>query len=133
MRQESNAEALKEAAKGRAVLWLLCHYPETRETEERGAQAHALHEQLGILIWLFGSRMACYPLHTEQLIKTELLKRGIKEEGIVCSAEIEGIKESFDTVQEAFNVITAAKRQGITTIVCVSNAPVMANQVPAST
>jgi uncharacterized SAM-binding protein YcdF (DUF218 family) len=65
--------------------------------------------------------MAYYPSPTEQLIKTQLLERGVDTERIICSGEMKDISESLDTVQETFNVLRAARRQGITTIICVSN------------
>lgn len=104
-----------------AVLWLLGHYPNTPETDERVAKALALHRELGLPIWLFGSRMACFPETTEQLMKDQLLKQGVRPEAIICSADIAGSSESLDTVQEAFNVAAAARREGVQTLVCVSN------------
>lgn len=121
MPQDHEAKDSKRALKDNAIVWLLCHYPNTCETDERIAKAHALHLQLGLPIWVFGSRMACYPAATEQLIKAKLLKRGVNPDAIVCSGEMDHVPESFDTVQETINVVTAAKRQGIETIMCVSN------------
>lgn len=119
--RKREGEASKRRWEDKAVLWLLCHYPDTRETAERVAVAHALYVKLGVPIWLFGSRMACYPSATEQLIKAELIERGVSPEAIVCSGDMEHVPESFDTVQETINILMVAKRQGIDTIICVSN------------
>lgn len=116
-----NAEALGSARPNRAVVWLVCHYPDTSETDERVVMAHSLHVTLRVPIWLFGSRMACYQAATEQLIKAKLLKRGVNPDAIICSGDMDHVPESFDTVQETTNVLAAAKQQGIDTIVCVSN------------
>lgn len=107
--------------KGQTILWMLCHYPETTEASERVAMAKALNQRWRLPIWLFGSRMACYPLPTEQLLKAQLVQEGVPSEDILCSEDFAGTPESHDTVQEAMNVAAAAKQRQITTIICISN------------
>jgi uncharacterized SAM-binding protein YcdF (DUF218 family) len=107
--------------KGAAVIWLLGHYPNTPETDERVAKACTIHFELGFPIWIFGSRMACFPDTTEQLIKEQLVKQGVKPEFVVCSVDTNIRSESLDTVQEAFNVAAAARYRGVETLICVTN------------
>lgn len=59
-----------------SAIWLLCHYPDTAETNERVAKAAALHRKSGDPIWLYGSHSARYPESVEQLIKQKLVCEG---------------------------------------------------------
>lgn len=79
--------------------------------------AKALNQRWRLPIWLFGSRMACYPLPTEQLLKAQLMQEGVPSEDILCSEDFAGTPVSHDTVQEAMNVAAAAKQRQITTII----------------
>jgi hypothetical protein len=120
-RDRADARALGVMNRDRTVLWLVCHYPETPETDERVAVTHSLQKELGIPVWLFGSRLACQQAATEDLIKAKLLTRGVSPDAIVCSGDMGHIPESFDTVQETLHVLAAAKARGIETIICISN------------
>ena len=44
-----------------AVIWLVCHYPDHVEADERVRAAAELQRVLGLPIWLFGSVSAQYP------------------------------------------------------------------------
>lgn len=103
-----------------AVIWLLCHYPDVDETDERVKKAVQLQRELGVPVWLYGSSSARYPASVERLIKQKLIARGIKPDAVLCSADLVA-ERSLDTVQEAHNVVAEAKRQNVQTIFCVSN------------
>ena len=103
------------------IIWLLCHYPDTAEAEERVAKAAALHQELGAPIWLYGSSSARYPASVEQLLKQKLIRQGVVPQAITCSGELSGDRLSLDTVQEAKNVALDAKAKGVSRLVCVSN------------
>lgn len=104
-----------------AVIWLLCHYPDTAEADERIETAAVIHKRWGLPIWLYGSSSARYPESIERLIKHKLVSKGIDPAAVVCSGDEPGANLSLDTVQEAYNVAADAKRKGIGTLVCVSN------------
>ena len=80
---------------------------------------------LGLPIWLFGSVSAQYPESVEGLLRRKLLAEGVPGEctqgARPASADRRDASESLDTVQEAANVLTAARHDGVTTLVCVSN------------
>lgn len=124
--QDAVAPLAKDTFNGRqsnprAVIWLLCHYPDTEEAAERVKAASALQRLLGVPIWLFGSASARYPTSVERLLKQRLIENGVDPEVPVCSADRGDISQSLDTVQEALNVVALACRDGITTLFCVSN------------
>src|SRR2546427_8129727 len=106
-----------------AVIWLLCHYPDTEEADERVRAACTLYHALGLPIWLFGTASARYPASVERLLKEKLVAAGVPSEMVVCSADRRDGRPSLDTVQEAHNVASAAVRDGINTLVCGSNQP----------
>lgn len=108
-------------ADARAVIWVLCHYPDTAEADERVSTAMRLHGRYGLPIWLYGSCSARYPESVERLLKRKLVALGVSAEAVSCSADVPGASVSLDTVQEAYNVAAQAQRQGIRTLVCVSN------------
>lgn len=103
-----------------SVIWLLCHYPDTVEADERVAKVAALHRKSGDSIWLYGSNCARYPESIEQFIKQKLLREGIVPDAILCSSDF-GSAPSLDTVQEAYNVAAKANRQGVRMLFCISN------------
>lgn len=105
----------------RVAIWLLCHYPDTAEADERIEAAVRLHRQRGLPIWLYGSSTARYPESVERIIRGKLLGRGVGPEAVICSGDLPSSTPSLDTVQEAQNVTAAARRQGIQTLLCVSN------------
>lgn len=105
----------------RSVIWLLCHYPDTHETDERVEAASQLHRRWGFPIWLFGSSTARYPASVERMIKKKLSDQGIDPSAVVCSGDLPCSGFSFDTVQEAHNVAVMAKQQAVGTLLCVSN------------
>jgi hypothetical protein len=104
-----------------AVIWLVCHYPDHPEADERVRAAAELQRVLGLPIWLFGSASARYPQSVEGLLRQKLLAAGVPSVAVLCSADRRDASESLDTAQEAANVLTAARHDGITTLVCVSN------------
>lgn len=106
-----------------SVIWLLCHFPDTVEADERVERAAQLHKEWGIPVWLYGSSSARYPDpdSTERLIKQKLIRRGVDPGMIICSGDLPHATLSLDTVQEAYNVVTEAKRKGVKTLFCVSN------------
>ncbi len=112
---------LKAELQHRAVIWLLCHYPNTEEADERVRVASALHRAIGLPIWIFGSATARYPASVESLLKKKLLEAGIPPEAVVCSADQGDVLDSLDTVQEIANVFEMVSRRGVTTLICVSN------------
>jgi len=109
------------AGRPSAVIWLVCHYPDHAEADERVRAAAELQRVLGLPIWLFGSVSAQYPESVEGLLRQKLLAAGVPSVAVLCSADRRDASESLDTVQEAANVLTAARHDGITTLVCVSN------------
>lgn len=111
----------RSAAGMPAAIWLLCHYPDTAEIDERIATVIQLHRQWGLPIWLYGSRTARYPESVERIIRRKLLDRGIDHEAVICSGDLSSAVPSLDTVQEAQNVAAAARQKGIQTLLCVSN------------
>jgi uncharacterized SAM-binding protein YcdF (DUF218 family) len=104
----------------RAVIWLLCTYPETREADERVQAAARLQRQLGLPVWLFGSRSAQYPTPVEQTLRDKLVAAGVPADAVACSAQLT-TAVTLDTSQEALNVATTARARGIDVLVCVSN------------
>lgn len=104
-----------------AIIWLLCHYPDTVEVDERIGAAVRIYAQCKLPIWLYGSSSARYPDSVERLLKQKLVTQGIPSEAVLCSADVPGLTASLDTVQEAYNVSAEAARRGIRTLVCVSN------------
>ncbi|MEW6544254.1 MAG: hypothetical protein AB1411_11655 [Nitrospirota bacterium] len=104
-----------------SVIWLLCHYPDTAEADERVERAVALYLQSRAPIWLYGSNSARYPESVEQLLKRKLVLKGVAPEAITCSGELSAARLSLDTVQEACNVAADARANGVGTLVCVSN------------
>lgn len=104
-----------------AVIWLLCHYPDTVEADERVWAAVQIHAQWKLPIWLYGSSSARYPESVEHLLKQKLMAWGVPSETVLCSADMPGMTASLDTVQEVHNVSAEAARRGIRTLVCVSN------------
>lgn len=104
-----------------SVIWLLCHYPDTKEIDQRVDKAAALHFESGFQIWLYGSASARYPQAVERHIKGKLVARGVVPQQIQCSGDLAGVGPSLDTVQEAFNVAADARKRGIKRIICVSN------------
>lgn len=104
-----------------SVIWLLCHYPDTKEIDERIDKAAALHFESGFPIWLYGSASARYPQAVERHIRDKLVARGVVPQQVQCSGDLEGVGPSLDTVQEALNVAANAKKRGIKRIICVSN------------
>lgn len=111
----------RSAAGMQAAIWLLCHYPDTAETDERIEKVIQLHRQRGLPIWLYGSSTARYPESVERIIRGKLLDRGIDHEAVICSGDLSSSAPSLDTVQEARNVAAAARQKGIQTLLCVSN------------
>lgn len=105
----------------KAVIWLLCHYPDTLEADERVRAAAQAYARWGLPIWLYGSSSARYPDSVEQLLKRKLVARGVPADAVTCSADVPGVSPSLDTVQEAYNVAISAKIAGCTTLVCISN------------
>jgi hypothetical protein len=104
-----------------AVIWLVCHYPDHPEADERAQSAAELHRALGLPIWLFGSVSAQYPEGVERLLKKKLVAYGIPPDAVLCSGDRAEGSESLDTAQEAANVLAAARHDRVTTLVCVSN------------
>jgi len=104
----------------RAVIWLLCTYPETREADERVQAAARLQRTLGLPIWLFGSRSAQYPTPVEQTLRNKLVAAGVPADAVACSIELT-TAVTLDTSQEAVNVAATARARGIDALVCVSN------------
>jgi hypothetical protein len=103
-----------------AVIWLLCHYPDNAEMDERVAKALEIQQELGLTIWLVGTASAKYPASVEKMIKLDLMKKGAAPGKILCSSELE-ISESLDTIQEITNVFDTAVKKNIETVLCVSN------------
>jgi uncharacterized SAM-binding protein YcdF (DUF218 family) len=103
------------------VIWLLCHYPDTPEADERIERAVAEHRRAGHPIWLFGTAQAGYPEPVDRLIKRKLIARGVAAEAVRCASDDPAASPSLDTVQEADNVVAAAKREGVQRLICVSN------------
>lgn len=103
------------------VIWLLCHYPDTEECDERVRAAARLQRSLGVPIWVFGSVSAQYPESVERMIKAKLLNEGTAEEMVVCSTDRADPTASLDTFQEAVNIMTAAEHDGVLRIYAVSN------------
>jgi hypothetical protein len=103
------------------VIWLLCHYPDTAETDERVARAVAEHRRTGHPVWLFGTCQAGYPEPVDRLIRRKLTACGVAPAAIRCGSEELAAAPSLDTVQEADNVVAAAKREGVRTLIGVSN------------
>lgn len=104
----------------RAVIWLLCTYPETAEADERVQAAARLQRTLGLPVWLFGSRSAQYPIPVERTLRERLVAAGVPADAIACSAELTDAV-TLDTSQEAVNVAAVARARGIEVLVCVSN------------
>jgi uncharacterized SAM-binding protein YcdF (DUF218 family) len=104
-----------------SVIWLLCHYPDTAEADERVAKAAALHQESGDPIWLYGSNSARYPESVEQLLKHKLVLKGVAPDAVTCSGELPTARPSLDTVQEARNVAADARAKGVRMLVCISN------------
>jgi len=104
-----------------SVIWLLCHYPDTAEADERVEKAAQLQKELGIPVWLYGSSSARYPEATERLIKQKILHRGVASDAVVCSGDLPRPAISLDTVQEAYNVVAEARKKGVETLICISN------------
>ena len=104
-----------------AVVWLLGHYPDTAETDERIQRAVQLHRQWGFRIWLSGGQCARYREPIERAIRAKLITQGIASEAILCVGEWVGNTSAMDTVQEVRQVIQAARDQGVQTLLCVSN------------
>lgn len=115
------AAPLNELIRGKAVIWLICHYPETEEARARVQAACFLQRALDLPIWIFGSATARYPETVEILLRRQVLSDGIPPEAVFCSQQCDGVSETLDTVEEAFNVAALAKQNGISTILCVSN------------
>lgn len=115
--------ASREASAGirTAVIWLLCHYPEVEETDERVRKAAEVQRALGIPVWLYGSSSARYPESVERLIQRKLVQYGTAADQVFCSADLQIDGRSLDTVQEARNVAAEAKRRNIDTVYCISN------------
>jgi len=111
----------RSGAAPNSVIWLLCHYPDTAEADERVERAAQLQKELGIPVWLYGSSTARYPDSAEGMIRQKLLRRGVNPKAIICSGDLSHTAPSFDTVQEAQNVAAAAKQNGVKTLVCISN------------
>lgn len=107
--------------RGSAAIWLLCHYPDTPEADERIQKATQIHKQWGLPIWLYGSSSARYPESVERLLKKQLVRCGVAPGVVVCSGDTPGSPLSLDTVQEAMNVAADAKRKGVQSLVCISN------------
>src|SRR5260370_39168630 len=59
-----------------AAIWLVCHYPDHAEADERVRAAAELQRALGLPIWLFGSASARYPESVEARLRTKLLADG---------------------------------------------------------
>lgn len=104
-----------------AAIWFVCHYPETGEADERAAAVRALHESLGLPIWLFGTCLARYERSVEVMLKEKLVQLGIRPQAIFCSGDLEGIGDCLDTIQEARKVVGVARQTGLTLLFCVSN------------
>jgi len=115
----SSVQRLPKAVE--SVIWLLCHYPDTKEIDERVKKAAALHFEIGFPIWLYGSASARYPQAVERHIKGKLIARGVVPQQVQCSGDLADVGPSLDTVQEALNVAADAKKRGIKRIICVSN------------
>jgi uncharacterized SAM-binding protein YcdF (DUF218 family) len=111
----------KIPSSGKAVIWLLCHYPGTPEADERVQAAASVYFQSRLPIWLYGSSSARYPDSVERLLKHKLAARGVPSDAVICSDDVPGTPPSLDTVQEAINVATTARATGIKTLICISN------------
>lgn len=118
------------AAARRAVIWVLCHYPEVEETDERVRKTAEVQRTLGIPVWLCGSSSARYPESVERMIQRKLVQQGVAAEEVFCSVDLQIEGQSLDTVQEARNVVAEAKRRNIDTVYCISN-PLQLLQVRA--
>jgi hypothetical protein len=112
-------DEIREASES-AIIWLMCHYPDTTEMDERIQEAVRVQANLGIPIWIFGTSTAKYPASVEKLVKHKLLKRGTEAAKIVCSSEL-NVPESLDTIQETVNIFEHAIENNVTTILCISN------------
>jgi hypothetical protein len=111
-----------EAAPSASAIWLVCHYPETAEIDERIETACRLHSRIGAPIWIFGTNLARYERSVEQLIKDKVMARGVDPGAIVCSADFGNVGDCLDTVQEAYAIARAARASGVTQLFAVSNA-----------
>jgi hypothetical protein len=105
-----------------SVIWLVCHYPETAEIDERIETACRLHDRIGAPIWIFGTHLARYESSVEQLIKDKVMARGVDPGAIVCSADLGDVGDCLDTVQEAHAIVRAARANHVTQLFAVSNA-----------
>lgn len=105
----------------RSAIWLLCHYPDHPETDVRVQKAYEVHRKWGLPIWLFGSNNAHFSAPVEDLIKKKLVDLGVHPAQVRLSSEF-GSAPSLDTVQEMLNVVATAKKEGVTRLVCISNA-----------
>lgn len=103
------------------IIWLVCHYPDTAEADERVAAAVRLYRELRVPIWLFGSSTARYPASVERVLKEKVVSEGVPPQAVLCSGERQERIISLDTVQEALNMAEAAKRDGVSRVICVSN------------
>lgn len=127
IRTESDATARDGAVReerpveARAAIWLLCHYPDHPETDERVDVAARLAQERGWPIWLCGSYAARYAAPIERLVREKLRRRGVPSDAIRCLSEDAPEALAMDTVQEAFSVAAAAREQGVRTLACVSN------------
>lgn len=108
-------------SRSEAAIWLLCHYPDTPEADERVRAAAQAYVRWNLPIWLYGSSSARYPDSVEHLLKQKLIHHGVPANAITCSADVPNTPPSLDTVQEAYNISAAARANGIATVVCISN------------
>jgi hypothetical protein len=122
-------QSLVNKHKGRTVIWLLCHYPEHAETDERVAAAATAWKRWKLPIWIFGSSLARYSQPVEDLTKEKLVASGVAPSSIRRSSDF-GNLVSLDTVQEIYNVARTAEAKGIGQVICISN-PLQLLQVNA--
>jgi hypothetical protein len=123
MKVIQDLQALPEIVAGkenRTIVWILCHYPEHPEMDERINQTVEVWKAFRLPIWVFGTVSARYPESVEKMVRDMLVSKGVDPKSIFCSVDF-GNLECLDTVQEMVNIARTAEAKGIEQVICISN------------
>ncbi len=102
------------------AIWLVAHYAETAETNERMAKAIELYRETKLPIWVFASPTYHYPVSLEITLRNDLIAKGVAPEKVLCSHQVVSTP-CLDTVQEMETILGTAQAKGIKALYCVSN------------
>lgn len=102
------------------VIWMLGHFPEHAECEERAKKTAQVFKVVPAPVWIFGGDFARYDAGFEKLVRDRVVEAGVPAGEVMLGSEATDLR-SFDTIQEMSHVVVTAKKRRKKTLICISN------------